>query len=121
MSDDFVQRLTDQALLIRKMDELANASGAIQTNDATAVLLDKAAKVIRFYRTRYPDASTAREAALREALEPFAKAFGEVTMWAIPDLPFDEKSKGYAYTGLINSVSFDDFQRAAKALKSPAA
>jgi hypothetical protein len=55
MADDLVQKLTDHADLIRTMDAIANAGGTIQTNEATAVLLDKAAKVITLYRARYPD------------------------------------------------------------------
>lgn len=52
---DFVQKLTDHAALIRKMDAIANADRSVQTNDATAVLLDKAAKIITLYRARYPE------------------------------------------------------------------
>ena len=55
MADDLVQQLTDQAGLIRKMDAIANAGGTIQTNEATAALFDKAAKIIRLYRARYPE------------------------------------------------------------------
>ncbi len=55
MADDLVQRLTDHAGLIRKMDAIANAGGTIQTNEPTAALLDKAARVITLYRARYPE------------------------------------------------------------------
>ena len=41
--------------LIRKMDAIANADSTIQTNEATAALLDKAARVITLYRARYPE------------------------------------------------------------------
>ena len=54
MADDLVQKLTDHAALIRKMDAIANRGGTVQTNEATAALLDKAAKVIQLYRARYP-------------------------------------------------------------------
>ena len=54
MIDDLVQKLVDHAALIRKMDAVANANGTIQTNEATAKLLDKAARVITLYRARYP-------------------------------------------------------------------
>jgi hypothetical protein len=53
MRDDLVQKLTDHAALIRKMDAIANAGGTIQTHEATAVLLDKAARVIMLYRAKY--------------------------------------------------------------------
>lgn len=55
MNDDLVQKLTDQATLIRKMDAIANAERPVQTHEATAALLDKAARVITLYRARYPD------------------------------------------------------------------
>jgi hypothetical protein len=54
VADDLVQKLTDHAALIRKMDAIANAIRPVQTNEATASLLDKAAKVISLYRARYP-------------------------------------------------------------------
>jgi hypothetical protein len=53
--DDLVQKLTDHASLLRKMDAIANAGGTMQTNEATAALLDKAARVVTLYRARYPD------------------------------------------------------------------
>lgn len=52
--EDLVQRLTDHAALIRRMDAIANEGRPVQTHEATAVLLDKAAKVIQLYRARYP-------------------------------------------------------------------
>ncbi len=55
--DDLVQKLKDHAALIRKMDAIANADSTIQTNEATAALLDIAARVITLYRARYPDSS----------------------------------------------------------------
>ena len=53
--NDLVQQLRDHAGLIRKIDAIANAGRTVQTHEATAVLLDKSAKVIELYRARYPD------------------------------------------------------------------
>lgn len=55
---DLVKALTDHAALIRKMDAIANADGPTQTNEATAKLLDWAARVITLYRARYPEKAT---------------------------------------------------------------
>jgi hypothetical protein len=52
MNDDIAQKLEDQAALIRKMDAIANAERSTQTHEATAALLERAAKVIRLYRAR---------------------------------------------------------------------
>jgi aryl-alcohol dehydrogenase-like predicted oxidoreductase len=52
MTDDLVQKLTDHAALIRKMDAIANEGRTTQTHEATAALLDKAARVITLYRAR---------------------------------------------------------------------
>ena len=53
-AEDLVQKLADHAGLIRWMDAIANTGGHVQTNEATAALLEKAAKVIQLYRARYP-------------------------------------------------------------------
>jgi hypothetical protein len=58
LTEDLIQRLTDHATLLRKMDAIANADGVMQTNEATAALLDKAARVITLYRARYPEKAT---------------------------------------------------------------
>ncbi|MGH6775924.1 MazG-like family protein [Brucella tritici] len=61
---------------------------------------------------------TARELALEEALKPFAEAYGDATKWAVPGAVFDEQSKKYALTAMINSVSFGDFLSAHKAFRA---
>lgn len=52
MTDDLAKTLDDHAALIRKMDEIANAHRSVQTHEATAKLLERAAKVVRLYRAR---------------------------------------------------------------------
>lgn len=47
MAEDLEKKLTDHATLIRKMDAIANAKRPVQTNEATAKLLDRAAKAVR--------------------------------------------------------------------------
>ena len=56
---DLVQRLRDHSALVRRMDAIVNAEQSVQTNEPTAKLLDKAARVIELYRARYPEQRTA--------------------------------------------------------------